>query len=64
MATGVAAVSPTIQNFSQQQIFNAKVGSIGDTTAKDMIAAIGITNPIPNNTLQGHGEGIYADILA
>lgn len=66
MATGVgsAAVAPTINNIYQRPIFNAPVGSFGDTDAKLEIATIGITNPIPSNTLAGHGQGIYADVTA
>jgi hypothetical protein len=66
MATGVASasVAPTIDNLAQRQIFNAPVGSFGDTDAKIEIASLGITNPIPSNTLQGFGQGIYANITA
>ena len=66
MATGAAsaAVAPTLANTYQRPVFNAPVGSFGDTDAKLVISSIGITNPIPSNTLQGHGQGIYADITA
>jgi len=64
MATGLAAVSPTPQNVAERPVALAPVGSFGDTLAKLQISSIGITNPIPDNTLQGHGQGIYSNILA
>jgi hypothetical protein len=63
MATGVAAAAPSA-DIAQQKITLAPVGSPADTEAKLVIDSIGITNPIPNNTLQGHGQGIYTNILA
>jgi hypothetical protein len=66
MATGAAsaAAAPTIDNLYQRPIFNAPVGSFGDTDVKVELSSLGITNPIPSNTLQGHGQGIYADVTA
>ncbi len=64
MATGLAAAAPTIQNYPfDAQINLAPIGSSSDTQNKLLIAAIGVT-PLPNNTLQGHGQGIYTNITA
>ncbi len=62
MATGTAAVAPS-SDISQQKITLAPVGSFADTTAKLTIESIGIT-PLPELTLQGHGQGIYVNINA
>ena len=63
MATGIAAAAPSL-NPASLKIDLAPVGSEADTNTKQVISAIGITNPIPNNTLQGSGQGIYTNILA
>jgi nitrous oxidase accessory protein NosD len=62
MATGAAAVAPSA-NISQTQITIAPVGSFADNSAKLLIESIGIT-PLPELTLQGHGQGIYVNINA
>jgi hypothetical protein len=62
MATGVAAPAPSA-NIADQRITLSPVGSIQDTTAKLVIDSIGIT-PLPINTLQGFGQGIYVNINA
>ncbi len=62
MATGAAAVAPSA-NIASQRITTAPVGSHADTMAKLTIESIGIT-PLPINTLQGFGEGIYVNINA
>jgi hypothetical protein len=63
MATGVAAAAPS-PDIAAQKITLSPVGSPPDTEAKLVIESIGISNPIPDNTLQGHGQGIYSNILA
>jgi hypothetical protein len=62
MATGVAAPAPSA-DIGPQRITLAAVGSIPDTTSKLAIESIGIT-PLPINTLQGFGQGIYVNINA
>jgi hypothetical protein len=62
MATGVAAPAPSA-NIADQRITLSPVGTIQDTTAKLVIESIGIT-PLPINTLQGFGQGIYVNINA
>jgi hypothetical protein len=62
MATGAAAVAPSA-NIAEQRITLAPVGSHGDTVAKLEIDSIG-AKPLPINTLQGFGEGIYVNINA
>jgi hypothetical protein len=62
MATGVAAPAPSA-NIADQRITLSPVGTIQDTTAKLTIESIGIT-PLPINTLQGFGQGIYVNINA
>ena len=62
MATGAAAAAPSF-DISAVKITLAPVGSFGDTSAKQAIEAIGIT-PLPELTLQGHGQGIYVNINA
>ena len=62
MATGIAAAAPSF-DIASRKIDLAPVGSISDQTTKANLDAIG-TQPLPNNTLQGHGQGIYTDINA
>jgi hypothetical protein len=62
MASGVAAPAPSA-DIAPQRITLAALGSIPDTTSKLAIESIGIT-PLPINTLQGFGEGIYVNINA
>lgn len=62
MATGAAAVAPSA-NIAAQRITLAPVGTHGDTMAKLTIESIG-TTPLPVNTLQGFGQGIYCNINA
>jgi hypothetical protein len=62
MATGVAAAAPSA-NIADQRITLSPVGTMQDTTAKLVIESIGIT-PLPINTLQGFGQGIYVNINA
>jgi hypothetical protein len=62
MATGIAAAAPSA-NIADQRITLSPVGTIGDTTAKLTIEAIG-TTPLPILTLNGFGQGIYVNINA
>jgi hypothetical protein len=62
MATGIAAAAPSL-SIADVKITTAPVGSTNDTITKQTIEAIG-TQPLPNNTLQGEGQGIYSNILA
>jgi len=62
MATGTAAVAPSA-DISATKITLAPVGSPADTIAKLQIESIG-SQPLPQNTLQGFGEGIYVNIVA
>ena len=62
MATGAAAVAPSA-DIANQKITLSPVGSMQDTEVKLQIDSIGIT-PLPELTLQGHGQGIYININA
>jgi hypothetical protein len=62
MATGVAAAAPS-PDISNQKITTAPVGSFADHIAKLQIESIG-SPPLPQNTLQAFGQGIYTNITA
>jgi hypothetical protein len=47
-------------NIAPQRITLAPVGTFADTEAKLTILSIG-TAPLPQNTLQGAGQGIYVN---
>ena len=62
MATGVAAAAPS-SNIADQRITLSPVGTMQDTETKLTIDSIGIT-PLPIETLNGFGQGIYVNINA
>lgn len=57
---GLAAPAPSA-NIQDQKITTAPVGSYADTIAKLQIESIG-AQPLPQNTLNGFGQGLYVNI--